>query len=73
MNQNELIRRFETNTLPEDSFHHADHVRLGFAYLSQYPPLEALDKFSAAPSSATPPPAASFSFITRRSRTLTSS
>ena len=48
MNQDELIRRFETNTMPEDSFHHADHVRLGFAYLSQYPPLEALDKFSAA-------------------------
>jgi hypothetical protein len=48
MNHDELIRRFETNTLPEDSFHHADHVRLAFAYLSQYPPLEALDKFSAA-------------------------
>jgi hypothetical protein len=48
MTNDELIRRFETDTFPEDSFHHADHVRLAFAYLSQYPPLEALDKFSAA-------------------------
>jgi hypothetical protein len=48
MTNQELIRRFETDMLPEDSFHHADHVRLAFAYLSQYPPLDALDRFSAA-------------------------
>jgi hypothetical protein len=42
----ELIGRFEADALPEDSFHHADHVRLAFAYLSRYPALEALDKFS---------------------------
>jgi len=41
-----LIRDFESGELPEDSFHHADHVRLAFAYLSQYAPLEALDRFS---------------------------
>jgi hypothetical protein len=44
----ELIRGFESATLPPDSFHHADHVHLAFAYLSRYSPLEALDKFSAA-------------------------
>jgi len=44
----ELIRRFEADAVPEDSFHHADHVRLAFAYLCQYPPLEALDKFCTA-------------------------
>jgi hypothetical protein len=48
MTNQELIRCFETDTLPEDSFHHADHVHLAFAYLSQYPAIEALDKFSAA-------------------------
>jgi hypothetical protein len=42
----ELIDRFESDALPEDSFHHSDHVRLAFAYLSRYPALEALDKFS---------------------------
>jgi hypothetical protein len=44
----EIIRRFEADAVPEDSFHHADHVRLAFAYLSQFPPLEALDKFCTA-------------------------
>lgn len=48
MTDEELIQRFESNAVPEDSFHHADHVRLAFAYLCQYPPLQALEKFSAA-------------------------
>jgi hypothetical protein len=46
MTGEELIHRFESDTVPEDSFHHADHVRLAFAYLSRYSALEALDKFS---------------------------
>jgi len=46
MTNEELIRRFESDTLPDDSFHHADHVRLAFAYLSQHPVLEALQKFA---------------------------
>ena len=48
MTNEELIRRFEADTLADDSFHHADHVRLAFAYLSQYPVLQALEKFAAA-------------------------
>jgi hypothetical protein len=44
----ELIHSFESDTLPENSFHHADHVRLAFAYLSQYPVLQALDRFATA-------------------------
>ncbi len=48
MTNQELIHHFESATLPEDSFHHADHVRLAFAYLSHYPPLEALDRLSTA-------------------------
>jgi hypothetical protein len=47
MNNTELIHRFETDTL-EESFHHADHVRLAFAYLCEYSPLVALEKFAAA-------------------------
>ena len=27
-------------------FHHADHVRLAYAYLSEYPVLQALEKFA---------------------------
>ena len=44
----ELIYRFETDTLGSDPFHHADHVRLAYAYLSEYPVLEALEKFAGA-------------------------
>jgi hypothetical protein len=48
MTEQDLIAQFESGSLPPDSFHHADHVRLAFAYLRQYPVLEALEKFSAA-------------------------
>lgn len=44
----EFIRRFEADDIPADSFHHADHVRLAYAYLTQDAPLVALEKFSAA-------------------------
>jgi len=43
----EFIERFESDTLSGE-FHHADHVRLAFAYLSVYPPLQALEKFASA-------------------------
>ena len=48
MTHQEIIQRFENDALAEDSFHHVDHVRLAFAYLRKYPPLQALEKFSAA-------------------------
>ena len=47
MTNADLIRQFESDTLPGE-FHHADHVHLAFAYLSECPPLEALEKFSTA-------------------------
>jgi hypothetical protein len=46
MTSEELIDRFERGLSPDDSFHHADHVRLAFAYLSQYPVLPALERFA---------------------------
>jgi hypothetical protein len=46
LSNEEFIQHFETDTLPGDSFHHADHVRLAFAYLSHYPVLQALDRFA---------------------------
>jgi hypothetical protein len=48
MTNDELIRAFETDSLPENSFHHADHVRLAFAYLSQFSVLQALEQFAGA-------------------------
>lgn len=48
MTAEEFIHRFEADAIPEDSFHHADHVRLAFAYLSTFPALQALERFCAA-------------------------
>jgi hypothetical protein len=48
MSNQELIRCFESDAVPEGSFHHADHVRLAFAYLCEYPVLQALEKFATA-------------------------
>ena len=48
MTNQEIIIRFESGNVPESGFHHADHVRLAFAYLRSYPVLRALEHFSAA-------------------------
>jgi hypothetical protein len=42
-----LISEFEQGRAPGD-FHHADHVRVAFAYISRFPFLEAVERFSAA-------------------------
>ncbi len=39
------IERFESGLVLPESFHHADHVRLGFCYLHRYSPLEAIGRF----------------------------
>jgi hypothetical protein len=44
----EMIERFEAGAVPESEFHHEDHVRLAYAYLRTYPPLEALNRFCCA-------------------------
>jgi len=48
MTDEELIRCFESDAVPEGSFHHPDHVRLAYAYLCEYPVLQALGKFATA-------------------------
>ena len=44
----EFMAAFERGSLPGASFHHADHVRMAFLYVSRYPAAEALQRFSAA-------------------------
>lgn len=48
MNDREFLGAFEDGTLPEDRFHHADHVRAAWLLLKEEPPAAALDRFSAA-------------------------
>jgi hypothetical protein len=46
MTDQELIEQFENGTLPNECFHHREHVRTAFLYLTRYPVLEALQAFS---------------------------
>ena len=48
MTDEELITQFESGLVPAAEFHHADHVRVAFAYVSRYPLLQALERFSTA-------------------------
>lgn len=41
----DLIAQFESGENTPSSFHHADHIRLAFEYLSRYPTVEALSRF----------------------------
>ncbi len=46
MTDDRLIAAFENGGLTPETFHHADHVRVAFLYLSWYPALAALLRFS---------------------------
>lgn len=46
MTDQELIEQFEDGTLLIEGFHHREHVRTAFLYLTKYPVLEALQIFS---------------------------
>jgi hypothetical protein len=46
LTDDEFIAQFENGTLPLESFHHADHVKMAFLYLQKYPVMEALRRFS---------------------------
>lgn len=48
MTDDELIAGFESGSLPNESFHHTDHVRMAFLYVRRYPALEAIQRFSSA-------------------------
>jgi hypothetical protein len=48
MTDQELIKRLEDGTLSHEGFHHREHVRAAFLFLTKYPTLEALQAFSKA-------------------------
>jgi hypothetical protein len=48
VNDRDFLAAFEDGTLPEDSFHHRDHVRAAWLLLKEGPPAAALDRFSSA-------------------------
>jgi hypothetical protein len=46
MTDDELVAAVENGTLPQELFHHADHVKMAFLFLERYPLLEAIRHFS---------------------------
>ena len=48
MEDADFLAAFEAATLPEDRFHHADHVRAAWLLLREETPAAALDRFSSA-------------------------
>ena len=46
MSDEEFIAELEAGTLPEDQFHHADHLHAAWLYLTRFPAAEALARFS---------------------------
>lgn len=46
MDDDSFITCFESGTLPESAFRHADHIRLAWLYLSRKPLLGALESMS---------------------------
>jgi hypothetical protein len=48
MNDRDFLAAFEAGTLPEDRFHHGDHVRAAWLLLQEEAPAAALDRFSSA-------------------------
>ena len=48
MTNDQFLTAFENCTVRNQDFHHVDHVRLAFLYLSRFPALEAMRRFSEA-------------------------
>lgn len=48
MNDRDFLAAFENGTLPEDRFHHPDHVRAAWLLLREERPAAALARFSSA-------------------------
>jgi hypothetical protein len=48
MKEDDLLAELEACTLPEDRFHHTDHVRAAWMYLNRFSTPAAIEKFSKA-------------------------
>lgn len=46
MSDEDFLTQLEACTLPEDRFHHADHLRAAWLYLTRFAATEAIAKFS---------------------------
>lgn len=47
LTDDEFLDQFESLNFPVEAFHHAQHVRLAWIYLSRYPLVDSLQRFTA--------------------------
>lgn len=48
MSDDDFLAHLEACTLPEDRFHHADHIHAAWLYLTRFPAPDAIARFSRA-------------------------
>ena len=48
MSDDDFLAQFENSTLPQERFHHADHLHAAWLYLSRFSATEAIKRFSEA-------------------------
>ena len=48
MSDDEFLEQLESCTLPDERFHHADHLHAAWLYLTRFPVIEAIGRFSQA-------------------------
>ncbi len=46
LNHDRFLAEFEAATLPNEAFHHRDHVRMAWIYLERHDPVSALARFT---------------------------
>ena len=46
MSDDEFLAELEACTLPQEKFHHVDHIHAAWLYLTRFPPAEAIARFS---------------------------
>jgi hypothetical protein len=46
MDEDDFLAQFEAGTLPQDGFHHADHLHAAWLYLTRFPAAEAIARFA---------------------------
>ena len=45
MTDDQFVAAFESCSIRNENFHHADHIRLGFLYMCRFPGLEGMRRF----------------------------
>jgi len=67
MTDDQFVAAFEDCTIRNEEFHHQDHVGMGFLYMSRFPGLEGIRRFSEGLERLAAASGKPLAFITKRS------